>query len=135
MASRREAPSLREGEHPRILVVDVNGDVLERYLPAGAAKPTPFAPAICLRRQPTRTSRLTSPASSKRRVPVAKKPTEFAGNAVGGFGYPRPTYGIFVAITVMNCTLESRESVAMKTTARATSCTFMVGSIAVVPFA
>ena len=45
-----------------------------------------------------------------------------------GPSQPRPMNGIVVAITVMNCTFASSGSVAMKTTARATWATSIVGS-------
>jgi len=48
---------------------------------------------------------------------------------------PRPTKGIFVAITVMNCTLASSGRLAMCTTALATWTTSISGSIAISPFA
>lgn len=53
----------------------------------------------------------------------------------GRRSHPRPMNGIFVAITVMNWTLASSGSAAMKTTARATFSTAMVGSGASLPSA
>src|SRR6185503_20184112 len=49
--------------------------------------------------------------------------------------YPRPMNGIFVAITVMNCTFASSGRLAMYTTARATWATSRRGSAAVWPLA
>src|SRR5437899_10698211 len=49
--------------------------------------------------------------------------------------HPRPTNGIFVAMTVRNCTLASSGRLAMYTTARATCRTSIVGSTAMEPFA
>src|SRR5271166_6786783 len=48
---------------------------------------------------------------------------------------PRPTNGIFVAITVKNCTLASGVTVAIRTTARATFATSIVGSSMTAPLA
>ena len=48
---------------------------------------------------------------------------------------PRPTKGIFVAMMVMNCTLVSRGSRAMASTASPTCLTSKSGSGAIVPLA
>ena len=48
---------------------------------------------------------------------------------------PRPTYGIFVAITVMNSTFASSGKLAMCTTARATFSTAIIGSTRMSPSA
>src|SRR5258708_1128420 len=48
---------------------------------------------------------------------------------------PRPTYGIFVAITIRNCTLASRGRLAMVSTALATCSRSMRGSGAIEPSA
>ena len=48
---------------------------------------------------------------------------------------PRPTNGIFVAITVKNSAFASSGKLAMYTTARATHSTFIRGSTAEVPLA
>lgn len=49
--------------------------------------------------------------------------------------YPRPISGIFVAMTVIVCTLASSGRLAMNTTAFATLATFIVGSTAIEPSA
>src|SRR5205807_2825898 len=61
-------------------------------------------------------------------------PPSLAGRVGAAVLYPRPTNGILVAITVIVCTLASGVTVAMKTTARATFCTSIVGSITTSPF-
>src|SRR3990172_7365035 len=49
--------------------------------------------------------------------------------------YPRPTKGILVAMTVMNCMLASSGRLAMYTTDRATFMTSIVGSTSTDPLA
>src|SRR5205085_5181470 len=55
-----------------------------------------------------------------------------AGVGATGF-YPLPTNGILVAITVMVWMLASGDTVAIRTTARATFCTSIVASIMTSP--
>ena len=68
--------------------------------------------------------------------PARLGPMRLALRHTAILGYhPRPTSGMFVAITVMNNTFAASGIFAMQTTARATFSTSIVASTAIVPFA
>ncbi len=66
---------------------------------------------------------------------IARAISRIGDFLAGPAGQPRPTNGIFVAITVMNSTLASSGRQAMWTTASATLCTSMTASAATLPLA
>ena len=91
----------------------------------------PPASSAQTRWRPSALSRFTRVAPA---VPVPTT-TKSKASPFGTMRQPRPTNGIFVAMTVMVCTLASSGRLAMQTSARATFSGSMSGSTATSPFA